>query len=79
MASTLAARWARWRTAAVVVAALALLYVGADRLLPDHLPPGVLVKGVVHGGLDALTAIGLILVYRSARIINFSQAAIGGV
>jgi len=33
--------------------------------------------GTVYGSLNALLAIGLILVYRSGRVINFSQAGFG--
>jgi ABC-type branched-subunit amino acid transport system ATPase component/ABC-type branched-subunit amino acid transport system permease subunit len=48
-----------------------------DVLLPKHLPAGVFLEGLVVGGLSSFTAMGLILVYRSARIINFAQYAIG--
>ena len=42
-------------------------------------PWGVLIGyGAVFGSGTALSAVGLVLVYRSARIINFSQAAYGG-
>ncbi|HEV7535461.1 MAG TPA: ABC transporter permease, partial [Acidimicrobiia bacterium] len=41
------------------------------------LPPGVVLLGVVLGSLTALTAMGLVLVYRAARVINFAQVAIG--
>ena len=47
-------------------------------LLPNGLPLGVVLLGVVFGGLYALTALGLVLVFRSARVINFAQAEIGG-
>jgi ABC-type branched-subunit amino acid transport system ATPase component/ABC-type branched-subunit amino acid transport system permease subunit len=57
---------------------LAIGYVVANQVLPEGLPLGVVLQGVVLGGLDALVAMGLVLVYRSARIINFAQAAIGG-
>jgi len=58
--------------AAVFVA----LYVAVNAVHPLGL--GVLLKGVVVGGLSSLVAMGLVLVYRSARIINFSQQVIGG-
>ena len=38
---------------------------------------GVILQGVVVGGLNSLVAMGLVLIYRSARIINFSQQIIG--
>jgi ABC-type branched-subunit amino acid transport system ATPase component/ABC-type branched-subunit amino acid transport system permease subunit len=50
----------------------------ASVTLPSGLPLGVVLYGTVLGALSSLTAIGLILVYRSARIINFAQADIGG-
>jgi branched-subunit amino acid ABC-type transport system permease component len=59
----------------VVIAAVA--YALAEVLLPKHLPFGVALEGLVVGGLSSFTAMGLVLVYRSARIINFAQYAIG--
>lgn len=47
------------------------------RVLSRGLPPGVILLGVVLGSLTALTAMGLVLVYRAARVINFAQVAIG--
>jgi branched-subunit amino acid ABC-type transport system permease component len=55
---------------------LVAAYFGVDKVHPFG--PGVLVKGLVVGGLDALVAMGLVLIYRSARIINFSQQIMGG-
>ena len=45
--------------------------------LPRHAPYGVLLYGVVTGSTYSLTAIGLILVYRANRVINFALAEIG--
>jgi len=56
--------------------ALALWAVLA-RLLSKGLPPGIVLLGVVYGSLYALTAIGIVLVYRADRIINFAQAQLG--
>jgi len=42
-------------------------------------PLGVLANGVVQGCLTGLVAVGLILVYRTTRIINFAQASLGSV
>jgi branched-chain amino acid transport system permease protein len=50
----------------------------AAALLPNGLPLGIVVLGLVLGSLSGLTAMGLVLVYRSSRIINFAQAEIGG-
>jgi branched-chain amino acid transport system permease protein len=41
-------------------------------------PSAVLGLGVVLGSLNALTAMGLVLIYRANRIVNFAQADMGG-
>ncbi|HUF33587.1 MAG TPA: ABC transporter permease [Acidimicrobiales bacterium] len=41
-------------------------------------PIGVLLQGVVIGGLTAMIAFGIALIYRSNRIINFAQGDLGG-
>jgi len=61
-----------------VVGALALeLVYPAFRGESGRPPLGVLFNGLVEGSLVALTAVALILVYRSSRIINFAQVALG--
>ena len=40
-------------------------------------PMAILFNGLVGGCAVAITALGLVLVYRSLRIINFAQAALG--
>lgn len=62
---------------ALAGAALVVVYLVANAALPGHLPAGVVLKGVVLGGLQAMVAMGLVLLYRSARIVNFAQGAIG--
>lgn len=42
-------------------------------------PPGVFVQGAVIGGLTALIAFGIALVYRANRIVNFAQGDLGAV
>jgi branched-chain amino acid transport system permease protein len=42
-------------------------------------PAGVLVQGVLIGGLTAMIAFGIALVYRANRIVNFAQADLGAV
>ncbi len=64
------------RTGAAVLAALVVLYVATNAVHP--LGPGIVLKGIVTGGLSSLVAMGLVLIYRSSRIINFSQQVIGG-
>src|SRR5436853_821776 len=63
---------------ALVAAAVVVAWVILGALLPSGLPFGVIVLGLVLGGLYALTAMGLVLIYRSSRIINFAQVEIGG-
>jgi branched-chain amino acid transport system permease protein len=63
------------------VGAVAALVVGgvvAAAVLPAGLPAGIALYGVLLGVLDGLTAMGLVLVYRTARVVNFAQADIGG-
>ncbi len=50
----------------------------AGAVLPAGLPVGVVLLGLVLGSLYALTAMGLVLIYRATRIINFAQAEMGG-
>ena len=54
-----------------------LLWAVLARVLSKGLPPGIVLFGVIYGSLYALTAIGLVLVYRADRIINFAQAQLG--
>ena len=55
--------------------AVVALYFAVNAFHP--LGPGVVLQGIVIGGLNSLIAMGLVLIYRSARIINFSQQVIG--
>src|SRR5947199_3739411 len=57
-------------------AAIFAFYWVVERLWPS--PAGVILKGMVIGGLYALVALGLALVYRANRIINFAQGDLGG-
>ena len=63
-------------TVGAIVGVLALWAVLA-RVLPKGLPPGIVLLGVIYGALYALVAIGIVLVYRANRIINFAQAQLG--
>src|SRR5690242_1343284 len=66
----------KWKLAGI--AAALPLWLIAAAVLPHGLPAGIVLYGLILGGLTSLTAMGLVLVYRSARIINFAQAEIGG-
>ncbi len=67
----------RVRTVATATAGVLVFYWLVQRLWPA--PIGVLVQGMVIGGLTALIAFGLALVYRANRIINFAAGDLGGV
>lgn len=41
-------------------------------------PGAILFSGLIAGMLNGLLAIGIVLIYRSSRIINFAQGALGG-
>jgi len=62
----------------------AVVVVAGRVVLPDvshtiAVPNGLYLQGLVVGLLSALLAIGLVLVYRSNRIINFAQGEMGAV
>lgn len=40
-------------------------------------PNGIFLQGIVLGALNGLLAMGLVLIYRTNRIINFAQGALG--
>ena len=67
----------RVRAGAYLVAGALVFYWIVDRLWA--VPFGVLVKGAVIGGLYSMIAVGIALVYRANRIINFAQGDLGGV
>lgn len=48
-----------------------------NAVLPDGMPLGIVLLGAVLGSLTGMTAIGLVLVYRATRIVNFAQASLG--
>lgn len=56
--------------------ALAVL---AFQLVAYPVPAGVFLRGVIVGLLSALAALGLALVYRANRIVNFAQTDLGSV
>jgi branched-chain amino acid transport system permease protein len=63
--------------AALTVVGLPLAWVLLNATLPSGLPLGVVLQGVVLGSLTGLSALGLVLVYRSSRVVNFAQSALG--
>ncbi len=67
-----AARWALAALAAVGAWAL------AAALLPNGAPVGLVVIGAVLGSATGLAAVGIVLVWRANRVVNFAAGAIGG-
>jgi branched-chain amino acid transport system permease protein len=53
------------------------LTLAAAQLVWFGLPAGAWIRGVVIGMLTALLAVGLALVHRASRIVNFAQADLG--
>lgn len=60
-----------------LVAAYSILYWVPGSPLPDWVPWGVVAQGVIFGTSYALLAMGLILIYRTTRIVNFAYGAMG--
>ena len=56
---------------------LLILLIIVVALLPRGLPLGIAGLGVVGGAAIAAQAMGLVLVYRATRVINFAQTALG--
>jgi branched-chain amino acid transport system permease protein len=76
---------ARWvpqnRVLRVVTVAVAVIGAWwlAGLILPKGAPLGVVLTGLVLGDATGLLAIGLVLIYRTNRIVNFAYGSIGGV
>jgi branched-chain amino acid transport system permease protein len=51
----------------------------AEVIHQPRLPAEILILGLVFGSLNGLSSLGLVLIYRTNRVINFAQAEIGGV
>jgi branched-subunit amino acid ABC-type transport system permease component len=75
----------RARSIAISALAALLAIVYVQFILPGTpgggrgTPMAILFNGLVNGCAYALTALGLVLVYRSLRVINFAQVAMGAV
>jgi ABC-type branched-subunit amino acid transport system ATPase component/ABC-type branched-subunit amino acid transport system permease subunit len=63
-------------TAAALGAVAALLV--ATTVAPGRVPLGVVLLGALIGTANGLLAVGLVLTYRSHRVVNFALAGIGG-
>ena len=67
----------RFRPAAQV-AVLAVAVILATAVFPHQVPMGTVLYGVLYGSLNGLLAVGLVLIYRVSRSINFAYGAMGG-
>ena len=67
----------RWDALAPLYAPAVLIVVLQQVVFPA--PAGVVLQGVIVGGLTALVALGMALVYRANRILNFAQGDLGAV
>jgi branched-chain amino acid transport system permease protein len=74
-----ARRVGRERPWAVGGAAAVVAWLVASVVLPQGAPLGVVLTGAVFGTATALLAMGLILVYRATRVVNFAQVSMGAV
>ena len=73
-----AVRSDRRLTAALCVAGLLALWAVAAVVLPNGAPPGLVAIGAVLGSSTGLAAVGVILVWRANRVVNFAAGALGG-
>lgn len=62
-----------------VVAALSVAFVLALQLVVYPMPMGNWIRGGVLGLLNAMLAMGMALIYRANRVINFAQGDLGSV
>ncbi len=65
----------RWGLATV---ALLAAWAVAAAVLPNGAPPGEVLAGAILGSATGLTAVGLILIWRASRVINFANGAMAG-
>jgi branched-chain amino acid transport system permease protein len=59
--------------------AAAVAWAISAMIWPGSAPLGVVLQGAVFGTVTGLLAIGLVLIYRTNKIINFAYASMGGV
>jgi hypothetical protein len=64
-------KWVTWAIPAVVLVVLSEVLWGPTR--------GIVVQGALIGSLTAMFAVGLALIYRANRIVNFAQGDLGAV
>jgi ABC-type branched-subunit amino acid transport system ATPase component/ABC-type branched-subunit amino acid transport system permease subunit len=68
------------RHRALASGGIVLLAILATHLVsPGSAPVGIILQGALFGSVNGLFALGLVLTYRSDRIINFAYGSMGGV
>ncbi|HEX3793827.1 MAG TPA: ATP-binding cassette domain-containing protein [Acidimicrobiales bacterium] len=67
---------ARYRQWALLVAGGAALWT-LSKVFPQSWPSGIVTQGAFFGASAGLLAVGLVLTYRSTRMINFAYGAMG--
>lgn len=84
MSAPFLAKGSRTRTVALCIATVVAMLVVTQFVLPGSsgssgrgTPLAILFTGFVLGSVNSLTAAGLVLVYRTTRVINFAQTALG--
>src|SRR4051812_46996216 len=84
--SALKERWSalppRARTAIAIVGPIVLYGLllqlpGSGSYLDRRAPAGIVAQGIVYGTTYGLGALGLVLIYRANRFINFAHGALG--
>jgi branched-chain amino acid transport system permease protein len=68
-----------WAKRGILAAAAVVLWLIFDNTLDRGIPLGIIILGLVFGSIYALTAVGLVLIYRANRVVNFAQAELGGI
>jgi branched-chain amino acid transport system permease protein len=63
----------------LIAAGLLAVWPLAAAVLPNGAPVGIVAQGIVLGAANGLLAIGLILIYRTNRIVNFAYGSLGSV
>ena len=71
------ARVATGTVLGIAVLLIAYRAPGSGSFLADKAPWGIVVAGVIVGTVTALLAMGLILIYRTNRFINFAYGSMG--
>src|SRR5579872_2602949 len=86
LAAAASGRWKRlparlrWVLAVATILVVYIVFAtasGRHGWIHKHAPIGFVLVGVVYGSVNALGAMGLILVYRANRFINFAHGALG--